>query len=59
MLLTIGLAGGVAIMGLLAITRAHAQGQPMPDRARLYRTLSGSLFSFGIGIFLVVSIRAL
>lgn len=58
-LLSIGLAGAVAVMGLLSITRAHAAGQPMPERVRLYRTLAGGLFSFGIGTFLVVSIRVL
>lgn len=58
-LLSIGLAGGVAIMGLLAITRAQAAGKAMPAKVKLYRTLSGSLFSFGIGMFLVISVYAL
>lgn len=56
---SIGLAGGVAVMGLLGITRAHAGGTPMPARIKTYRTISGILFSFGVGMFLTVSIRAI
>ena len=56
---TIGLAGGVAIMGLLGITRARANGVPVPKRIKTYRYITGILFSFGIGMFLTISIRAL
>ncbi len=55
----IGLAGGIAIMGLLSITRSQLKARPMPLRAKVYRTLSGGLFSFGIGMFLVLSVYSL
>ncbi|MFS0737829.1 hypothetical protein ABC347_12335 [Sphingomonas sp. 1P06PA] len=57
--ITIGLAGGIALMGLLAITRARSDGLAMPRQVRLYRSLSGGFFSFGIGMFLVLSVSSL
>lgn len=57
--LSIGLGGGLALVGLLAVTRARAASEAMPGRVRLYRTLSGALFSFGVGMFLTLFVRAL
>ena len=56
--LTIGLGGGFALVGLLSIVRERSAGRPMPKSARLYRTLSGALFSFGVGMFLVMFVKA-
>lgn len=55
----IGMGGGLALMGLLAIVRERVAGRPLPKSARWLRTLSGALFSFGVGTFLALFVRAL
>lgn len=54
----IGLGGGLALVGLLAVVRERLAGKPMSGYVRLLRTASGALFSFGVGIFLVVFVRS-
>ena len=55
----IGMGGGLALMGLLAVVRERVAGRPLPRSARWLRTLSGALFSFGVGTFLALFVRAL
>jgi len=56
--LAIGLGGGLALVGLLAVVRERLAGKPMSGYVRWLRTLSGGFFSFGVGMFLVVFVRS-
>ena len=54
----IGLGGGLALIGLLAVVRERLAGKPTSRYVRWLRTASGVLFTFGVGMFLVVMMRS-